>query len=45
VFAALTRLLSPACRLHRTVTPATIVAGAPGVSAELVIHGGDLRDR
>jgi hypothetical protein len=25
VFAALTRLLSPACRLHRIVTPATIV--------------------
>jgi len=25
VFAALTRLLSPACRLHRLVTPATIL--------------------
>jgi hypothetical protein len=25
VFAALTRLLSPACRLHRIVTPATIL--------------------
>src|SRR4051794_4690727 len=25
VFAALTRLLSPACRLHRIVTPATIM--------------------
>ena len=25
VFAALTRLLSPVCRLHRIVTPATIV--------------------
>jgi hypothetical protein len=25
VFAALTRLLSPACRLHRIVTPATFV--------------------
>jgi len=25
VFAALTRLLSPACRLHRVVTPATIL--------------------
>jgi putative transposase len=25
VFAALTRLVSPACRLHRIVTPATIL--------------------